>query len=154
MKKTYSEKLQDPRWQKKRLEILNRDGFKCQMCSNDKKTLHVHHKEYVYGKQPWEYENSNFNTLCKDCHELIEFLHKKIVNKHHPLYLVTKKSHKGSKLFYIYAYEVETGNNKVHFVEEDKSKPEGLRYWCSLKEDTLPEIQKAFKKINSRTQVS
>lgn len=29
---TYSQKLRDPRWQKKRLEILERDSFTCQHC--------------------------------------------------------------------------------------------------------------------------
>ena len=43
---TYKEKLLDPRWQKKRLEILNRDNFTCQCCGDDKKTLNIHHKYY------------------------------------------------------------------------------------------------------------
>ena len=30
----YSEKLKDPRWQKKRLEILERDNFRCQYCGD------------------------------------------------------------------------------------------------------------------------
>jgi len=29
---TYAEKLKHPLWQRKRLEILNRDGFKCAQC--------------------------------------------------------------------------------------------------------------------------
>ena len=45
-RKSYYEKLLDPRWQKKRLEILNRDEFKCRSCGDDKSTLHVHHGYY------------------------------------------------------------------------------------------------------------
>lgn len=39
----YSEKLKNPRWQKKRLEIFERDGWKCRACQDEKSTLHVHH---------------------------------------------------------------------------------------------------------------
>lgn len=66
---TYQEKLKDPRWQKKRLEILDRDGWECKECGNDKKTLHIHHKFYEKGKDPWEYENDMLVTLCGECHE-------------------------------------------------------------------------------------
>lgn len=68
---TYADKLKDPRWQKKRLEILSRDGFSCKDCYNDKKTLHVHHLNYIYGKEPWDYPNEYFTTLCEDCHSQI-----------------------------------------------------------------------------------
>jgi hypothetical protein len=67
--KTYSEKLKDPRWQKKRLEILGRDNFTCQECGCDDKTLHVHHLSYAKGKEPWDADDSNLRTLCENCHE-------------------------------------------------------------------------------------
>jgi hypothetical protein len=66
---TYKEKLLDPRWQKKRLEILQRDNFTCQMCGDTKSTLQVHHKLYIKGNDPWEYPNLMLITLCGDCHE-------------------------------------------------------------------------------------
>lgn len=31
--------------------------------------LHVHHKSYKENHFAWEYENSNFITLCEDCHQ-------------------------------------------------------------------------------------
>jgi len=65
----YSEKLKDPRWQKKRLEIFERDGWTCQECKNTKITLHVHHLIYKSGCDPWEYESSELITLCEDCHQ-------------------------------------------------------------------------------------
>lgn len=67
---TYSDKLKDPRWQKKRLEILERDDWMCVKCGDNKKTLHVHHMIYVKGKDPWEVSDDILNTLCSDCHEL------------------------------------------------------------------------------------
>lgn len=70
---TYSEKLKNPLWQKKRLEILNRDNFTCVLCSDTETELHVHHKEYKWGNKPWEYDNDNFLTLCKRCHSVIEY---------------------------------------------------------------------------------
>lgn len=64
---TYSEKLKDPRWQKKRLEILSRDEFSCYWCGDKKTTLHVHHEVYM-GNNPWDTPDECLTTLCEDCH--------------------------------------------------------------------------------------
>jgi hypothetical protein len=69
MKKSYSELLLDPRWQKKRLQILERDKWTCVFCGNTKDTLHVHHLQYT--NNPWDVNNKNLLTLCKDCHDKI-----------------------------------------------------------------------------------
>lgn len=66
---TYQEKLKNPKWQKKRLQILERDNFKCQSCGSDKNTLHVHHRFYKKGLNPWEYPDISLLTLCEDCHK-------------------------------------------------------------------------------------
>jgi len=63
---SYSDKLKDPRWQKKRLEILNRDNFTCKLCGDTETELHIHHVEYK--GEPWEQENDKLDTLCKHCH--------------------------------------------------------------------------------------
>jgi hypothetical protein len=71
-RKTYKEKLLDVRWQKKRLEILQRDAWKCCICSKgeeDGVTLHVHHIFYDWWLDPWEYEPETLVSLCSDCHE-------------------------------------------------------------------------------------
>lgn len=65
---TYSEKLRDPRWQRKRLEILNRDEFTCQNCGDNNTTLHIHHRLYLKNKDPWDYESNLLITLCEICH--------------------------------------------------------------------------------------
>lgn len=73
-KSEYSKLLQDPRWQKKRLEILQRDNWTCRNCGsglNEGVTLHVHHIRYIKGKKPWEYENDNLITYCENCHQKI-----------------------------------------------------------------------------------
>ena len=69
---SYAKKLQNPLWQKKRLEILQRDNFQCTLCGSDDKELHVHHRWYQFGKEIWDYPDLNFQTLCYECHEYIE----------------------------------------------------------------------------------
>lgn len=67
--KPYSERLKDPRWQRKRFEILQRDDFTCVVCGDKNNTLHVHHGYYERGLEPWEYDSSTLWTLCECCHE-------------------------------------------------------------------------------------
>lgn len=64
---TYSEKLKDPRWQKRRLHILERDQWACQRCFGTEDTLHVHHRWY-HG-EPWDAPEEALETLCVDCHD-------------------------------------------------------------------------------------
>lgn len=59
-----------PLWQRKRLEIMQRDGFKCKCCGTEGETLNVHHAYYVRGASPWEYPDVSFTTLCDECHKL------------------------------------------------------------------------------------
>lgn len=68
----YSDKLKDPRWQRKRLEILHRDEFACVQCGCTNKTLHVHHGVYQAGREPWEADDDTLWTLCEDCHDEAE----------------------------------------------------------------------------------
>ena len=72
----YSELLKHPKWQKKRLEILERDKFECRACERKDKTLHVHHLYYDYDLKPWEYPNYDLITLCEYCHDILHLLQK------------------------------------------------------------------------------
>ena len=67
---SYKEQYLNPKWQKRRLEILQRDEFKCHMCGSDEKTLHVHHIRYENGRKVWEYDDLELITLCDPCHDL------------------------------------------------------------------------------------
>ena len=67
-KKEYFEKLKDPRWQKKRLEILERDKWTCRYCGEKERKLHVHHLFYIPKTEPWEIHNGFLITLCDKCH--------------------------------------------------------------------------------------
>lgn len=62
-------KYKHPRWQQRRLEIFQRDGYTCQQCRATEKTLHVHHKIYRKNADPWDYSDTDLITLCEDCHE-------------------------------------------------------------------------------------
>jgi hypothetical protein len=66
---TYSEQLKSPKWQKKRLEILERDKYTCQSCMDTESQLHVHHGYYSKNKMLWEYKDFTLHTLCSCCHE-------------------------------------------------------------------------------------
>jgi len=67
--KTYMEKLKHPKWQKKRLYILERDNFTFCYCNDKETELQIHHLKYH--KDPWEAKNEDLLTLCKDCHQLV-----------------------------------------------------------------------------------
>lgn len=97
--KSYGDKLRNPEWQKKRLLILKRDKFKCQSCGDTKSELHVHHKTYEFGKDPWEYPATNFITYCKICHMIAEFFRKE-----------------GRELVFTY------GNDQIRIAVETKSR--------------------------------
>ena len=66
---TYAEKLKDPRWQKMRLKVLERDEWECKICGSGDITLHVHHRYYKPNAEPWDYPLESLDTLCADCHE-------------------------------------------------------------------------------------
>lgn len=84
---TYGDKLKDPRWQKKRLEVLQRDDFTCKLCGDKTQTLHIHHHLYEKGYEPWDYPLSILETYCHYCHAVVEFF-----KKHDPEVLVCKTS--------------------------------------------------------------
>jgi len=76
----YADLLRDPRWQKRRLEIMERDEWTCKMCADTESTLTVHHKTYrlddsspniPHGtlRNPWDYLDCDLITLCDKCHE-------------------------------------------------------------------------------------
>lgn len=58
----------DPRWQRRRLEIMQRADFKCEACADGESTLNVHHVRYKRDVKPWEYTDKELICLCQDCH--------------------------------------------------------------------------------------
>jgi 5-methylcytosine-specific restriction endonuclease McrA len=76
---TYSEKLRSPLWQKKRLKILERDEWRCCSCFSTEKNLQVHHILYKK-RDPWDYPDYLYQTLCDDCHDKRQALTDKAVD--------------------------------------------------------------------------
>lgn len=74
---SYSEKLKDPRWatlretfKAHRRNIQN--GLQCDDCGEDTSgPLHVHHRLYRKGAEPWEYSFDELRLLCVGYHDLI-----------------------------------------------------------------------------------
>ena len=71
-RRKYHEYLQSPEWQKKRLQRLRIDDFRCVRCGSAM-NLHIHHINY--GK---DYRNADvlndLVTLCERCHRAIHEL--------------------------------------------------------------------------------
>lgn len=81
---TYAEKLKDPRWQRKRLELLNAANWTCVECGTKTESLHVHHGYYQRKTDPWDYPNDKLRVLCESCHSenqrIMEDVHRIIAN--------------------------------------------------------------------------
>ena len=124
---TYSEKLKDPRWQKTRLEIMSRDGFKCVKCDDKTSTLTVHHFYYVSGRMPWDYPKSSMATLCVECH-----------NEAHEDTLTFPKFFNSWELSACYEIKRQIEMNQ-HEINHD----EGVLFWVekAAKEDGWPPFE-------------
>ena len=75
--RSYLEKLQDVRWQRKRLQLLEEADWKCRRirCAStnpDRDSLHVHHKFYMRNTDPWDYPDHAYVVLCVNCHTIIQ----------------------------------------------------------------------------------
>lgn len=68
----YLEQLKDPRWQRLRLRVMERENFACEECHSSEKSLNVHHCFYLPDKAPWEYPLYTFRCLCEDCHKAVK----------------------------------------------------------------------------------
>ena len=80
----WSSAYRDSRWQKKRLEVMERDGFTCCSCGKgeaDGTFLNVHHAYYEKGNAPWEYPADTLYTLCDDCHSEIHKVLKRLMRR-------------------------------------------------------------------------
>jgi hypothetical protein len=142
---SYSDKLKDPRWQKKRLEIMQRDNFCCSMCGDNEITLAIHHKQY--NGEPWQAHNDDLTTLCYVCHTVVEDI-KKIIPSFIPSnslkqpipgvgYFIATFNNESS--LYLYTYEIETA--RVHLMLEAQQNLKPLvhfiiNHWLKTDQET------------------
>jgi 5-methylcytosine-specific restriction endonuclease McrA len=112
---TYKEKLQDPRWQKKRLSILKRDNWTCQICHSTEKTLTVHH--FKYSKNPWDTTNNFLLTVCKNCHKELQIGQKAITEdlKH---FISQNPDPKSLGLIFGILSEIDSMSSNQHTLEQ------------------------------------
>lgn len=61
----------DKQWAAFREQVIELDGGVCVECGRgrpDGVALQVHHKHYISGRKPWQYDPSDCETLCQGCH--------------------------------------------------------------------------------------
>lgn len=139
--KTYGERLKDPRWQGKRLEVFKRDNFQCQLCKDVSTPLHVHHLKYE-GENPWDVELSNLITYCEHCHAIVE------LTKHIYLILRLKRGEpwlpKGDNVVILCAMNIESGEY-LTVVFEYNSLTKFLKVIARIPEKTMLQLIDCFK---------
>lgn len=133
---SYSEKLLDPRWQKRRLDILNRDQFKCALCKDEKTTLHIHHRLYKNGRNPWEYEDEELISLCKHCHAVAEDIKRKCNGE--PI-VVRKQFSEAIERFTLTAI-VEFGPLRQAFLYTYNEEIKTAELYLSISEDEIEQL--------------
>jgi hypothetical protein len=89
---TFFDQYKDPRWQKKRLEVLEAFNYSCLFCGEKHKTLHVHHVYYVSGRSVWEYEICELMVLCDECHASVHTLKDQLSKQVFTLHLQTQRA--------------------------------------------------------------
>lgn len=109
-RKSYWELLRDPRWQKKRLEIMKRANFTCEECGDESTTLNVDHSYYEKGRMPWEYPDDSLNCLCEPCHKEVEMERRELAQQIGRLGRTSRRQLLG----YAKALEIENEPSTVH----------------------------------------
>jgi hypothetical protein len=137
----YSDKLKNPKWQKKRLKVLERDNWTCTLCGDTETTLNVHHKKYK--GEPWDIDDSELKTYCYYCHQVVEYLKKS--DPTCTVVVVHRLCAEVSGIYYL-TVVVKRNNEKYGIIlfSYDISVSE-LYYIVSLKKETIHSL---FKTIN------
>ncbi len=73
--------LDDEAYQQLRLQVLERDGWRCQTCGS-MTNLEVHHAQFR--SHQGDDAETNLITLCAQCHELIHTEMEKTAGKRTP----------------------------------------------------------------------
>jgi hypothetical protein len=68
-KTPYWELLKDPRWLKRRDQIITLFGRVCWQCKATEGAMHVHHRYYISKRLPWDYPDVALRVLCEECHQ-------------------------------------------------------------------------------------
>lgn len=66
----YSQLLKDSRWTTLSARIKKERGNRCEYCGIRGVELHLHHGLYIFGRNPWDYDETTMWVLCKKHHAL------------------------------------------------------------------------------------
>lgn len=145
---TYAEQLKDPRWQKKRLEILKRDKFTCRLCGDKSTTLHIHHNNYK--GNPWDVSNDELMCLCCHCHSVVEYY--KEQNAAQPAKVI---KFKWSTYYWLYAIDINPANGLVAIlIFEYNTSTNEVVFTSGVNNENLDLISKAVRKLKNKYRFS
>ncbi|MCP4651171.1 MAG: HNH endonuclease [PVC group bacterium] len=139
-KKEYFNSFKDPKWQKKRLEILERDEFTCRLCKSKDDQLHAHHTVYYEELYPWEYYNYQIITLCDKCHK----------DEHNGLYenlSIFSSDMRGNGFL---SRELVYISENLHFYADKKSFKDEIMFFVTKYDFCIEAIHKAIKECNGK----
>lgn len=108
----YKEQIKSPEWQKRRLEIMQKDNFTCQICGRSDKTLNVHHLIYRVSSKIHEYTDKELITLCEDCHNKEHNYEKGILSLIRYIKSKGITNHEIYSLLSCWAIQLNNGNDK------------------------------------------
>lgn len=134
---TYSDKLRNPKWQKKRLQILERDNWCCQLCQDTETTLHVHHLKY--NKEPWDADAKDLITYCEHCHSIVEHLKDDDVK-------LVKKTNNSQGLYFLVAACINKIDKENSFMLFYYHPNKALESIVCMKDNTVHQLLNSFNK--------
>lgn len=141
---TYTEKLRDPRWQRKRLQILERDGWKCRACHDTKTNLQVHHLFYAK-KDPWDYPDEAYQTLCEPCHKFRQDVADRAATKL-KMWLATKSNDEIEDVAATFLDGCSEGEDSEHV--DDNRNPDQKRDDALFRQHLISTMDKALEAAN------
>lgn len=62
---SFADKFKDPRWLRRRAEIIAAADYQCQDCGATD-TLEVHICYFEQGREPWDYPDEAYRCVCAD----------------------------------------------------------------------------------------
>lgn len=81
----YADKLKNPLWVFKS-EYIGRMRLRrglecddvCESCGEPADFYQFHHRRYIEGREPWEYDDGDMLLVCESCHDRIHRVEKRI----------------------------------------------------------------------------
>lgn len=138
----YHQKLLDPRWQKLRLQVLERDNWSCELCQDKETTLHIHHFCYRTSGNPWESELDELITYCKHCHAFVEINNYKIGHPYKVIKVKITEDIVGLAVFYLCNHDL----FNLYYYSESVNK---IEYITTLPRDFIENINFQFNHVNT-----